>query len=350
VKEEFVKSEADHSLYVLQAKDFLLVVIVYVDDLIILSNTKAKLDWLKKELEREFEMSDLGELYYCLGVEFTRNQESKTITLNQGKYIEEMLKQFHMEDCKPIATPLEANLKLMKLSDEEFAEVEQQMKGIPYKAAVGSLMYAMVGTRMDLAFAVSVVSQHMAKPGPMHWTTIKRIMRYLKDTSNLKLCLRGDNISLHGYCDADWAGDANDRRSTTGYVFFVGVGAISWNCKRQPTIARSTMEAEYMAASHGAMEAIWLRLLLEDIGLVQLEATPLKCDNQGCPAFAKNPKHHARTKHIDIQHHFIREKIEMGVIDMMYCETENMLADLLTNALVKERHNMLGKALGLIAY
>lgn len=349
VKEGFIRSEADHSLYVLQAKDFLLVVILYVDDLIILSNTMVKLDWLKKKLEKEFEMSDLGELHYCLGVEFTRNRVSKTITLSQSKYIEEVLKRFNMQDCKPIGTPLEANLKLMKLTDEEYAEVEHQMQGIPYKAAVGSLMYAMVGTRMDLAFAVSVVSQHMAKPGPMHWATIKRIMRYLKGSLNHKLCLGGNNIALHGYCDADWAGDTNDRRSTTGYVFFVGMGAISWNCKRQPTIARSTMEAEYMAASHGAMEAIWLRLLLEDIGLVQLEATPLRCDNQGCLAFAKNPKNHARTKHIDIQHHFIREKIEMGVIDMMYCETKDMLADLLTKALVKERHNILSKALGLIA-
>jgi len=328
----------------------LMIVILYVDDLIILTNTLKKMDWLKAKLEKEYEMSDLGELHYCLGVEFARDCANKTITMSQRKYIEGVLKRFNMEDCKPIGTPLESNLKLMKLTDEEFAQVEGQMQGVPYKAAVGSLMYAMVGTRVDLAYAVSVVSQHMSKAGPIHWTTIKRIMRYLKGTLDFKLCLGGESIALHGYCDADWAGDANDRRSTTGYVFFVGVGAISWNCKRQPTIARSTMEAEYMAASHGAMEATWLRQVLEDIGLVQLEATPMNCDNQGCLAFAKNPKHHSRTKHIDIQHHFIREKIAMGVIDLKYCATEDMLADLLTKALVKDRHHMLTKAIGLKAF
>ena len=172
-------------------------------------------------------------------------------------------------------------------------------------------------------------------------------MRYLKGTLDLVLCLGGDNIELQGFCNADWAGDANDRRSTTGYVFFVGVGAISWNCKRQPTIAMSTMEAEYMEASHSAMEAMWLRQLFEDIGLVQVDATPIRCDNQGCLAFAKNPKHHSRTKHIDIQHHFIREKIEDGVIDMKYCATLEMLADLFTKTLVKDRHHMLTRSIGL---
>jgi hypothetical protein len=134
---------------------------------------------------------------------------------------------------------------------------------------------------------------------------VKRIMRYLKGTLDLKLCLAGKDVSLRGYCDADWGGDANERRSTTGYVFFVGVGAISWNCKRQPTIALSTTEAEYMATSQCTKEAIWLRKLMADVGLVQVGATTIMCDNQGCISLAKNPTHHSRTKHIDIQHHFI---------------------------------------------
>jgi hypothetical protein len=124
--------------------------------------------------------------------------------LSQIKYIKKALKRFYLEDCKPIGTLLEANLKLMKLKNIEYAEVEHQMQGIPYKVVVGSVVYAMVGTRMVLAFDVSVMSQHMAKPGPMHWTTIKRIMNYLKGFMKLKLCLKRDNISLHGYCDADW--------------------------------------------------------------------------------------------------------------------------------------------------
>jgi hypothetical protein len=161
------------------------------------------------------------------------------------------------------------------------------------------------------------------------------------------LCLGGKDVSLRGYCDADWGGDANERRSTTGYVFFVGVGAISWNCKRQPTIALSTMEAEYMATSQCTKEAIWLKKLMADVGLVQVGATTIMCDNQGCIALAKNPTHHSHTKHIDIQHHFIREKLESGEIGLKYCATQDMVADVLTKALAKERHQNLTRSMGL---
>ncbi len=154
-------------------------------------------------------------------------------------------------------------------------------------------------------------------------------------------------MTLRGYCDADWAGDTNDRRSTTGYVFFVGNGAISWNSKRQPTIALSTTEAEYMATSQCTKEALWLRKLLDDVGYVQDNATLILSDNQGSISLAKNPIHHSRTKHIDIQHHFIREKLENGEIELKYCATEDMVADVLTKALAKERHQTLTKAMGL---
>jgi hypothetical protein len=270
--------------------------------------------------------------------------------MSQKKYIEEVLKRFNMEDCKPIGTPLDVNSKLLKLTEEEFEEIQGEMQSILYKATVGSLMYAMVGTRIDLAFPVSMVSQFMSKAGPSHWMAVKRIMRYLKGTLDLKLCLGGKDISLRGFCDADWGGDTNERRSTTGYAFFVGVGAISWNCKRQPTIALSTTEAEYMATSQCTKEAIWLRKLLADVGFVQEGATSVMCDNQGCIALAKNPTHHSRTKHIDIQHHFIRERLESGEICLKYCPTQEMVADVLTKALAKERHQKLTRSMGLRSF
>jgi hypothetical protein len=186
-------------------------------------------------------------------------------------------------------------------------------------------MYAMVGTRPDLAFPVSMVSPFMSRAGPSHWMVVKRIMRYLKGTLDFKFCLGGKDVSFKGYCDADWGGDANERRSTTGYVFFVGVGVVSWNCKRQPTIAL------YMATSHCTKEAIWLRKLMADVGLVQDGATSIMCDNQGCISFAKNRTHHSHTKHIDIQHHFIREKLESGEIGLKYCPTQDMVADIGNN-------------------
>ena len=141
----------------------------------------------------------------------------------------------------------------------------------------------------------------------------------------------------------------NERRSTTGYVFLVGDRAMLWNCKRQPTIALFTTEAEYMATSHCTKEANWLRKLLADVGFVQEGATTIMCDNQGCIALAKNPTNHSRTKHIDIQHHFIRERLESGEICLRYCPTQEMVADVLTKALAKERHQKLTRSLGLIS-
>ena len=321
--------------------------LIYVDDLIILASLLAMLAWLKAKLNAEFKMSDLGELMYCLGVEFVRDRKARIITMSQRKYIKEVLKRFNMEECKPIGTPLDANVKLLKLSVQEFEDIEREMEGVPYKSGIGSLMYAMVATRADLAFAVSMVSQIMSRAGPAHWSAVKRIMRYLQSTMDYKLCLGGSDLALRGYCDADWAGDANERRSTTGYVFFVGVGAISWNCRRQPTIALSTTEAEYMATSQSTREAIWLRKLLADVGFVQQDATTIMCDNQGCIALAKNPTHHSRTKHIDVQHHFIREKLESGEMSLEYCPMEDMVADVLTKALAKDRHQRLAKEMGL---
>ena len=145
----------------------------------------------------------------------------------------------------------------------------------------------------------------MARPGSKHWMAIKRIMRYLKKTIDVKLCLGGFDVVLSGYCDADYAGDMDDQKSTTGYMFKVGLGAVSWNSKRQQTTATSTVEAEYMATSHATKEVIWLRLLMADVGCAQREATMIMCDNQGSISLAKNPTHHSRTKHIDVQYHFI---------------------------------------------
>ena len=248
-KEGFNRSHADHSLYIKQTSTYLLIVLIYVDDLILLSSDMSVMQGLKQRLEGEFDMSDLGELHFFLNVEMERSRAHRTVTLHQGNYIEEVLERFGMADCKPIGTPLDAKAQLVKLSEEEYDQHLHEMQGIPYKEVVGSLMYAMVATRPDLAFGVSMVSQFMSKPGPLHWAAVKRILRYLKGTLHFKLCLGGKDLRLKGYCDADWGGDQDTRRSTTGYVFFVGEGAISWNSKRQPTIALSTTEAEYMATT-----------------------------------------------------------------------------------------------------
>ena len=324
-----------------------MIVIIYVNDLIILASNMTKLMEFKAKLEKEFDMSDLRELRFFLGVQIKRNRGACTFTMHQKSYIEGVLSHFGMEKCKPLATPLDVKATLVKPSQEELKEFSQEMDRVPYKAVVSSLMYAMVATQANLAFAVSVVTQFMASPAPLHWMAVKRIMGYLKGTLDVKLCLEGTNMSLHGYCDVDWGGDLITCKSTMGYLFFVGDGAISWNSKRQPIVALSTTEAEYMAASHLAKEAMWLRLLMADVGCMLDGATTVKCDNQGCIALVKNPKHHSRTKHIDVRHHFIHEAIEDNIIELEYCPTKGMVADVLTKALARECHVMLTKAMEL---
>ena len=237
-----------------------------------------------------------------------RIEKPYIITINQRRYIEEVLKRFNIEECKHVETPFNANSKLLSLLDEEFRNVQKEMKGVSYKAGVGSLIYAMVATRANITFVMNTVSQFILKAGPPHWIAVKHIMRYLKGTLDFILCLRGKDIALRLFCDADWVGGVNDWRSITGYVFFIGVGVISWKCKKQPTIALSTMEAEHMATSHCTNKIVWLIQLLADVGYMQEGPTSIMCDNLGCIALAKNPTHHSHTEHFDVQHHFINEK------------------------------------------
>jgi len=181
-----------------------------------------------------------------------------------------------------------------------------------YAKAIGSLMYAMLGTRPDISFAVSCCSRYLANPMEQHIKAVKRIMRYLGGSIDLSIVYRGELDSLIGYTDSDWAGDQDTRRSHSGYVFNVGSGAISWSSKRQPTVALSSTEAEYMGQTQATKEAIWLRRLLKELHAQDsIAATTIFGDNQGAIALAKNPQFHPRSKHIAIQHHFVRD-VEMG--------------------------------------
>ena len=208
-------------------------------------------------------------------------------------------------------------------------------------------MYAMMATRPDLAFAISVVSQFMLKHDAMHWMIVKRIMRYLKGNINMRLHIGGQHINLAIYTDAEWADNVEYRRSTSEYIFFVGEGVVSWNSKQQQMVAQSIMEDKYMAMNQCTKEAIWLKNLMKDVGCVQKEATTIMCDNQGSMALAKNPTNHDRSKHINVQYHFIREKIDNTVVKLEYCPMQYMVADIVTKALGKDRHELLSEIMGL---
>jgi hypothetical protein len=219
-----------------------------------------------------------------------------------------------MHGSKPIKVPIPIGVKLSADPCPKTQEEEEDTFHVPYSSAVGSLMYAMVCTRPDIAHAVGVLSSFMSKPGQDHWTIVKRVFRYLRGTTSYGLCYQGRPgldrvVDIHGFVDADWAGDLDRRRSTSGYVFNLFGGAISWMRKRQAVVALSTTEAECMATTDAGKEAVWLQILCSGIGLVQ-QTMRLDCDSQSAIFLAKNPTYHSNTKHIDVQYHFVRDMVE----------------------------------------
>ena len=223
-----------------------------------------------------------------------------------------------------------------------------KMRDIPYLEAVGSLMYASLGTRPDISFAVQTVSWFSKNPGLAHWDTVKRIFRYLKGTMDLWLSYGTVKDKLIGYADADGS-MAEDRHAISGYAFMLHGGAVSWSAKRQEIVSLSTTENEYVAVTQAAKEALWLCSLLSQVFPGKLDPTTLFSDNQSAIALTKDHQYHARTKHIDIRFHFIRYVIENGSIRLIYCPTDDMVADTLTKALPSAKVKHFASQLGLSA-
>jgi len=260
--------------------------------------------------------------------------------MSQENYVKTVLKKFNMEECKPVSTPMNASEKLLKveLSREEY----QEMKNVPYSQAVGSLMYLAVSTRPDIAYAVSCLSQFNNCPAKCHWSAVKHVMRYLKKTQHFSLKFFKTGQDLHGYVDSDWGGNVIDRRSYTGYVFLLGGAPISWEARKQKSVALSSTEAEYMAMCEASKEAVYLKRFFKDINFEKScqNTVVLYCDNQGAQKLVKNPVYHSRTKHIDIRHHYVREIYEKKEIDIKYIPTNDMVADIFTKPLFKMKHEL----------
>lgn len=329
-------SQVDTCIYYKINGDDILIVAIYVDDLLIFSNKAESKLWIKKQLLASFKMIDNGAAKFILGMHIERNRAAGTISIDQHKYIREVLERFNMSDCNPVSTPADCNAKLTKDMAPTTASEKEEMSGVPYQEVVGSLLYAALVTRPDIQFAVNTVSRFNNNPGKAHWNACKRILRYLNGTINYKLTYcREKSGDLHGYCDADWAGDESDRRSMTGYVFIMQGGAVTWNSKKQPTVALSTTEAEYMAMSTASQEAIWLRNLgAELFGDKCKTQINIFGDNKSALQLSeKTTTFHPRTKHIDIRHHFVRDNVNNGIVKFTYTATDDMTADILTKAL-----------------
>ena len=333
----FHKTQADHCVFVKNYPegDFL-ILLLYVDDMLIVGRDVKKIDSLKKALSKSFAMKDLGPAKQILGMHITRDRKSQRLWLSQERYVEKVLQRFNMDKAKPVSSPLAGNMKLSSDQCPRSEKEKAEMKNVPYASAVGSLMYAMVCTRPDIAFVVGVVSRFMSNPGKEHWAAVKWILKYLKGTSRVCLCFGSGKPELDGFTDADMSCDVDSSRSTSGYLFTLSGGAVSWQSRLQKCVALSTTEAEYMAAVEAGKELIWLRDFLEELGVEQ-EKFPLHCDNQSAIHLAKNAAYHSRTKHIRRRYHWLRERVEDNDFELMKIHTNNNGSDMLTKTLPKEK-------------
>jgi hypothetical protein len=279
----------------------------------------------KRKLIAEFEMKDVGLMHYFLGLEVW--QRKNEIFLNERKYVVEILKQFEMLDCKPMATPMESNMKLLGDTTSEVVDATL------YREMIGSLMY-LTNTRPYICFVVNTLSQYMVDPKCVHLIAVKHVMRYLKGIMDYGLKYVADSeMSLLGYSDSDWAGSVANRKSTLGCCFTLGSGMISWISKKKSCVALSMTEADYVVACATSREAVWLQKLLTGLFDIAMEVTCILCDNQSCIKLLENLVFHDKSKHIKIRYHYIRDMVHKGAVRLQYVAIDEQVANMLTNSL-----------------
>ena len=311
---------SDPCVYVNGSKT--VIVCLYVDDGLIFWAHEKEKDRLVAGLEEHFDIS-IGDSssYAGMQIEYVDGQ----VFVHQENYLHRVLQRFNMDDCKPASCPADPQVKLIKCEDHDEVDV-------PYRELVGSLMYLAVVSRPDIAYAVSVLSQYMSKFNNNHWTAGKRVLRYLKANPKLGLKFDGTDVTLTAYCDADYAGDIESRRSRSGSVLLFNGSAIIWSSQLQPIVTLSSAEAEFVAANSAVTSIKWIAELLREVG-VKLDGTTLLVDNQAAIKMIKNPEFHLRTKHIDIRYKYIRERFQEGLFELQFCRSEDQLADFLTKPL-----------------
>ncbi|KAL0745400.1 hypothetical protein Bca101_102107 [Brassica carinata] len=318
--------------------------LVYVDDIIITGSDKIGIRETKEFLKSVFEIKDLGEMKYFLGIEICRSKEG--LFMSQRKYALDLLKDAGVLGGKIAKMPMEDGYKVPREGELEDSKLFHDPK--LYRKLVGKLIYLTI-TRPDICFAVNQVSQHMQVPKEHHWRMVERLLMYLNGSAGLGVWL-GCNKSTEvvGYCDADWAGDRADRRSTTGYCTFIGGNLVTWKSKKQKVVSCSSAEAEYRAMLKLTNELVWIKGILKHLGIEQATPMTMHCDNQAAIHIASNSVFHERTKHIEVDCHKVRQMIVLGVILPCYTRSEDQLADVFTKAARQKTMESIHIRLGLI--
>jgi hypothetical protein len=336
IENGFSSCFTDAALFVRKSNAGIVILLLYVDDMLITGSDSNGVKSIKSILKDKFEMSDLGFLTYFLGIEVAYSLRG--YFLSQTKLASEIIDRSGITDEKLCETPAVVGAK-MKIDDGV-----PLLDPTPYRQLVGSLMYLSI-TRPDISHAVHTASQFQHAPTSVHMSAILRIVRYIKGTLNKGVFLSSSSeLKLIAYTDSDWGGDPNNHHSTTGFCVFLGDSLISWRCKKQQKVSLSSTEAEYRAMATTTMEIVWIHQLLEDMGITIEGPTKLCCDNKSAIYIAKNHTFHERTKHIEMDCHYVREAYLKGVIDLPYVTSEYQLADFFTKALCAPRFNfLLGK-------
>eukprot|EP00253_Pinus_taeda_P036617 PITA_36617 len=335
----FVKSDADPNLYYLVVENEPPILVLYVDDLFLAGSSRLIKD-CKENLATEFDMKDLGQMHYFLGLEVW--QQKGGIFLGQGRYATDILKRFRMQDCRPMATPMITKWKKVDASEDK--EVDPTL----YWQLIGPLMY-LVNTRPNICYFVNTLSQLMVEPKRVHWAATKHVLRYIRGKIEYGLMYtQGNAIMLSGLTDTDWAGSLVGRKRTTRYCFNIELGMTSCCSRKQKSVGLSSVEAEYMAASTTLCETIWLRKLLVNLIRRRMEATTILCDNQSCIKLSKNLVFHDRSKHIDIRCYFIRDCVQRGAVQLRYTPTGEQVANILTKALGRTKFVYFKEKMGMV--
>ncbi|KAG8976249.1 hypothetical protein FRC05_004499 [Tulasnella sp. 425] len=347
----FKRLVSDPSIYAWGKEDIKVIVPVFVDDLTLVSKSKAKIKEVKEALAKVFKLRDLGPTTFLLGMQITRDRSTRTLHLSQRQYVVDLLERFGMSDCAPVTTPMEPGLKLTKDTCPTTQAEINEMRNIPYLNTVGALNYLAIATRPNISYTVGKLARFNSNPGMQHWKAVKHLLQYLQGTKDMKLTYAPDPkvaSIFKTYTDSDFAGDKENGKSTNGYIVKVGTGAVSWASKLQGVIAKSSTEAEFYGASFAGTEIKWLRNLLQELGYSFPKPSPLFVDNQSTIQVLNDAVHHSRMKHIPVAEFWIRDEVSKAMsISVHYCPTEEMPADLLTKALTRQTVVDLRERMGL---
>ncbi|GJY09429.1 zinc finger, CCHC-type containing protein [Tanacetum coccineum] len=335
---DFKKCNLEQAVYTKKSKTYTLIVGVYVDDLIITGTTRKEIDLFKSQMKDKFEMSDLRLLAYYRGIEITQTRGE--ITIKQSGYINKILKETSMMDSNDTKIPMDPGTKLVKAEDGNSVDATD------YRSLIRSLRY-LLHTRPDLSYSVGLLSRFMQDPKDHHLKAIKQVIRYIKGTKEHDIIYKKDgSCKITGYNDSSYGINTDQGKGTTGIVFYFGESPITWCTQKQPTVALSSCESEFMVATGAACQALWLKRILSELTGWEEKRITLKVDNISAIALVRNPVFHGRSKHIDTRYHFIRECIENGHINVEHVSGELQRADIVTKALPRLKFVTMRQMLG----